>query len=115
MTLPKLDNGMTLVELGKGKVLTGVVHNQADEYPVGMFIKDKDDKENNNGIVITLSDMSSYASYFMGALRVLESQIQHEYYKEEYGDKVLDVMKEILSLKELFEPFMPGKGDDLND
>lgn len=107
MSLGKLDNRFTMIELGKSKVATRIVHSNNDEFPIGMFINDINDQENKDGVIITLQDMSAYASYFMSALRVLEARVQHKRYTDVYEDKLLNVMKEVLSMKKLFEPFLP--------
>lgn len=72
--IKKLENGTTVIQLGKGTVFTGNVYINDNREASGIyFTNEKDGKKPKEDIVIEITDMSGIASYLVSLFRVLET------------------------------------------
>lgn len=72
--IQKLDNGATIITLGKGTVFTGNVYVDDSEVSSGIVFTDKKGAVNtDNSVIIQITDETSVASYIMALIRVVET------------------------------------------
>lgn len=96
--IEQLKNGNTMITLGEGSVLSGMVSGAAGEKPFGIYMTDVEQNPNNT-VIIALPSNNAIASYLMSMVRFVEAHSD-----EETSPEMLEVIK---SLKGQLEPMMP--------
>lgn len=100
--IKKLENGNTLIALGKGTVYTGNVYVGDSTVSSGIYytnVKGKSD----GAVIMQITDEKAVASYLMSLLRHLETWVD---------DEDSDLYKVVDGFKSVLEPLMPTGEDD---
>lgn len=98
----KLENGNTLITLGKGTVFTGNVYVENSDKPFGIYFTNEQGKT-DNAVILHLSGKSGVASYVMALVKFLEP----------YVDKNKKEIYEMLhQLEQTLEPHLPNRKEE---
>lgn len=106
--ISKLDNDVTLCEMGKGTLFSGVVADD-DGHPRGIaFTKTPNDLQ--GGVVFQIDSIQGFTGFMLPVISLME-----EWYKTNKAVGTEAEQKEfleaILGLKETLEPFKPKKAE----
>lgn len=95
----KLENGSTLIELGKGTVHVGNIKVKGEEKPFGIaFSNDKNLNKLENLIIFQITSNEAIASYIMALVYLIEELNDHE------DTQIKEVSEAIESLKKNCHP-----------